>query len=366
MYVQMIEFLGEEAFEVIDYVHDYFKEESLENIRGLIDEKIQSFKKARYLNYQIIQDLIDYLWDKYKTEDDRKMLEYLFWFVIFGIWRARHHNVLQPRLLNEIFYKFELDSPDTVLIEGVIWLNLNIYSKALECFGRYSKLEDSTPMGFYLIGKFFEDINKKHLGMQFLIDGINKFPDNSNCKLQYAKTLYEINLLKEARPLVDRVLELEPENAQALILKAKLIYYEKAGDYDTAIEIMKKAKELDPDNWDPYLILAYIYHKQNKSDKVRSELEEFKQSYDRTGKYFTLLSDIMLALDCEDYEYCKDLCKIAETLEENRHGYSFFLKANGVSHYHLGEMKKAKILLTEYIKSNPDNKKVNDILNSIN
>jgi tetratricopeptide (TPR) repeat protein len=93
--------------------------------------------------------------------------------------------------------------------------------------------------------------------------------------LQYLVAAYgpdKMNDPAKAEPVVQRMIQLDPKDPANYFALAKI--YEDAGAYDSAEEILVKAKDAMPEDPTVYMSLASYYNRQGQFDKTIIALEE--------------------------------------------------------------------------------------------
>ena len=96
----------------------------------------------------------------------------------------------------------------------------------------------------FLAAQMKNDASKlEEIGESFK-ESVDKYPECVEAYALYAKVLQETGKLQEADDLYKKGLEKNPENANLLVYRA-LLYLQKTGDVDTAIESMNKAISID-------------------------------------------------------------------------------------------------------------------------
>jgi tetratricopeptide (TPR) repeat protein len=108
--------------------------------------------------------------------------------------------------------------------------------------------------------------------------------DNKYCDAWYliGYCYQKTGNLDKAIESCDKALEIEPNNASALIVKANTLFMK--GDTLTAIDLFKKAKELIPDKIDAYYGLALMLHYSGDNNQALQILNEMDSNGAKTPK----------------------------------------------------------------------------------
>ena len=184
----------------------------------------------------------------------------------------------------------------------------------------------------------------------------------------------------------DKALEIRQNYSDVLINKAYI--YRRIGKYDDSIELLQKARTLDPNNYSIYSQLAYtklrlrscsdideiiengltksITNLSLRLTRIHCNLEEtndLQNAIDETEELYKLTSDVILLpllfdfyLSVKDYNNAKIIAeKIPDDLSHNRQFYTYKpiskKMALGILHFKLGELDKSTSYLRAEIES---------------
>jgi tetratricopeptide (TPR) repeat protein len=87
----------------------------------------------------------------------------------------------------------------------------------------------------------------------------------------------DTNYAKRAVTEAEKALELDPKNAKAWVSRGLMYFYAPVGyggDQEKALQVMKKAVELEPSFDVPHIFLAQMYLATNKKDEAVREINE--------------------------------------------------------------------------------------------
>jgi tetratricopeptide (TPR) repeat protein len=90
--------------------------------------------------------------------------------------------------------------------------------------------------------------------------------------MAHARDLFAANRDREALDDLGRVLQVNPDNAEAHLLRGRI--YERSGDYDRAIEALKAASFWDPKSVAAYVTLGRIYVFKNNCPNAQATMKK--------------------------------------------------------------------------------------------
>jgi tetratricopeptide (TPR) repeat protein len=96
----------------------------------------------------------------------------------------------------------------------------------------------------FLLGDVHFNLDEFREGLSELREAVRIEPDRTEWRMRLAQAMFAFRLYDDARQNVDRVLEVEPRNIDALLLRAGL--HSIKGDNDAMLADVDKALEIDP------------------------------------------------------------------------------------------------------------------------
>lgn len=116
------------------------------------------------------------------------------------------------------------------------------------------------PLAFILLASFYQDENEQQLAEDVLFDGIKAYPENHHLLFELALLLEQQKRYFEAIEIMEQVIALEPNHAEALNFVGYTwadhnMHLEKALDY------IQRANELLPDNGFILDSLGWVYYR---------------------------------------------------------------------------------------------------------
>lgn len=163
--------------------------------------------------------------------------------------------------------------------------------------------EHRTPLFFILLGALYQYEKDYPTAQKILDQGITLFPDNAQIHFEYGMVLERRGKYQQAIKKMKEVLVLQPDHAEAL----NYIGYTWADQnihLDKALEYIKKANEIKPNN--AYIIdsLGWVYYRLGKLHKAAAALERSlsllpadPQIYEHLGDVYNALGKSQKAID---------------------------------------------------------------------
>lgn len=163
--------------------------------------------------------------------------------------------------------------------------------------------EHRTPLYFMLLGSLYQ-YDKDYFTAQEILDkGIALFPDNAQIHFEYGMVLERSGKFQQAVDKMKEVLVLQPDHAEALNYIG-YTWADQNSHLDKALEYIKKANTIKPDN--AYIIdsLGWVYYRLGKLNKAAAALERSlsllpadPQIYEHLGDVYNALGKSQKAID---------------------------------------------------------------------
>ena len=173
-----------------------------------------------------------------------------------------------------ILKKFSAAEPENVEIYGYLgqlYYSQRKYDKAIEQFEKVLQLEPKNPDVLYLLGSLYIEVNQKDKSIDALQKSIEIEPMHDGSLNALGFLYAEENIkLEEAEQLVNRALAISPDNG-AYLDSLGWVYFKK-GEYDKAVETLKKADSVLKDAV-IYDHLGDVYFKMNQADEALKNWE---------------------------------------------------------------------------------------------
>ena len=147
----------------------------------------------------------------------------------------------------------------------------------------------------FLAAQMKNDASKlEEIGESFK-ESVDKYPECVEAYALYAKVLQETGKLQEADDLYKKGLEKNPENANLLVYRA-LLYLQKTGDVDTAIESMNKAISIDDK-------CEFAFETIGQIEIQRGNMEAAVAAFNKVFYFDEILLLILLMQGFHEYEF---------------------------------------------------------------
>lgn len=129
------------------------------------------------------------------------------------------------------------------------------------------------PLFYALLASLHEEKSETEKALELLKTGIELFPDNEQLHFEYALLLEKQGRQDEAILAMEKVLELYPDHPEALNYIG-YTWADRNMHLDTALQYVKKAVELKPDNGFIRDSLGWVYYRLGRMEEARIELEK--------------------------------------------------------------------------------------------
>ncbi len=161
------------------------------------------------------------------------------------------------------------NSPYYFYAMGLAYLGLNDYTQALYKFERAIKVNDTYPEFYFAIADTYLQLDDYKSGLDYIDKLSGKLDKKSEKYKEYEKFREDYINQKE-----ERIAELEKEKREKEIknLVNDAMAYKEHGRYNCALEQIKKAVELEPDNEDYKNLVSEIQKLLEKENKKIEEL----------------------------------------------------------------------------------------------
>ena len=223
----------------------------------------------------------------------------------------------QESSTDKALIRLEKIRADDVEFEEAVFLRTRILKetgKFGEAFNLLRRLVNDEarrrPLFYALLASLYEEKNESNKAIGLLKAGIDLYPDKEQLHFEYGLLLEKQGRQDEAILAMEKVLEISPNHPEAL----NYIGYTWADrniKLDTALQYIKKAVELKPDNGFIRDSLGWVYYRLGRLEEARVELEK------------------ALALEPEDpsiHDHLGDVYKSLKNYDKARKAYRQALK----------------------------------------
>lgn len=259
-------------------------------------------------------------------------------------------STLTP-VAKEFFEKINKDTTDweVKMYLGAIAINEHKDSAAIDYFKDATKLAGWNVQAWIRLGGLYFDNKRYDDAVKVMTEAVVHFPDDFTVNLILGLSLAQSNKSSEAKPYLEKAVQINPSNVNALSAYGYTLNQLK--DNDEAIIYLNKALELSPDNVNLLGTLGLIYDGLKNWQKCDSIYEK-ALSIDSTNalinnNYSYSLSERGIKLD-----KALKMVEIAITAEPLNSSY---LDTIGWVYFKLGEYQKAKGYIEKAIKIGGEN-----------
>ncbi len=127
------------------------------------------------------------------------------------------------------------------------------------------------------VGERLKSLALVSRGLKLLLANWSKFPNDPAVLTAIGEVMLGAGEKRDAAQVLDRVVRIEPDNAQAYLHAAGA--WKALGKSATAIQELRKALELDPLLLEPYRVLASIYRQESNSAELYRTYERFLKHF---------------------------------------------------------------------------------------
>ncbi len=209
--------------------------------------------------------------------------------------------------------------PENPEFEEAVYMQCRIYKetgkpdRAITLLKKYIASETSrSPLFYALLSAFYQEKKDDIAAISLMEAAITAYPDNPQLYFEYGLLLDKRGMLEQAMAKMEKVLELQPDHADAL----NYIGYTWADNnvhLDQALEYIERAASLKPDNG--YIIdsLGWVHYRLGNLDRAARELERSLELEPGDPHIYDHLGDVY-----------RDLGEKAKALKVYRKAYEMF------------------------------------------
>lgn len=166
-------------------------------------------------------------------------------------------------------------SPDAYMLAGATLLDLNEFETARKDLEEAIRLAPTMPGISTLVGIARDKTGDVKGAEAAFRDALKTNPDDFQANLYLGAILYKRRDVDEAKPYLDRALELKPKDSMARYEHAML--KSTAGDYETAAKELESLTKDDPDWLEPHVELAALYYRLHRPEDGAKERQVVDQ-----------------------------------------------------------------------------------------
>ncbi|MGD0568236.1 MAG: tetratricopeptide repeat protein [Candidatus Sulfotelmatobacter sp.] len=163
------------------------------------------------------------------------------------------------------------NSADSYLLAGSTRLDLNDFEAARTDLEAALRLDPKLPDLYTLLGTARDKTGDTANAEIAFREALKRNPDDFDANLYLGAILYKRRNLDEAKPYLDRALQLNPTSSMARYESAML--ESTSGQYEVAAQHLEKLVKDDPNWLEPHIELASLYYRLHRSADGARERE---------------------------------------------------------------------------------------------
>ena len=162
-------------------------------------------------------------------------------------------------------------SADAYLLAGSTFLDLNDFEHARTDLEAALRLKPSLPRIYTLTGMARDDTGDLAAAESAFREALRQNLNDFDANLYLGSILYKRRSMDDARPYLDRALELNPASSMARYEVA--IWNSKSGHYEEAAKDLEQVTRTDPNWLEPHIELANVYYRLHRPEDGAKERE---------------------------------------------------------------------------------------------
>ena len=189
---------------------------------------------------------------------------------------------------------------DSVVLQSRIYHQTDQIEQGIELLQRYLDDKESQKELFYILASsLYQENGQSVRATEVLVTGISIFPDSEKLLFEYGLQLERTDQLEEAIEAMERLLEHNPDHAEAL----NFIGYSWADtdrNLEQALVYIVRAMELKPGNGYIQDSLGWVHFKLGNLETARDELTEALELVPDDPHIYDHLGDVYMSLGMAD------------------------------------------------------------------
>lgn len=173
---------------------------------------------------------------------------------------------------------------DAYLLAGSTFLDLNDFERARNDLEAALRLKPDLPHLYTSVGMARDETGDAAAAEPAFREALLRDPNDFQANLYLGSILYKRRAMEEARPYLEKALELDPSSAMARYELA--IWNSKSGKYAEAAKDLEQVTRTDPDWLEPHIELANVYyrlHRPKDGAKERAIVDRLTAQQQRKG-----------------------------------------------------------------------------------
>jgi tetratricopeptide (TPR) repeat protein len=155
-------------------------------------------------------------------------------------------------------------SPDAYYLAGTTYLDLNDITLARTNLEAALKLNPQLTRIYTLVGMARDKSGDQAAAEPAFREAVKQNPDDFEANLYLGAILYKRRATDEAKPFLDKALQLHPNDAMARYENA--MWDSNAKKYEEAAKLLESVEQSDPNWLDPHVELATVYYRLHRPE----------------------------------------------------------------------------------------------------
>jgi tetratricopeptide (TPR) repeat protein len=172
------------------------------------------------------------------------------------------------------------------------------YQKAIGCWIKTAELESTHPQINYRIAQAYWYENDHVLARKHFLCELRCNPADLDVILDFGLFLLERGEIEPAKEKFNRILEFEPDHAQAIFFLGEIAFH--SGDLERALDMYNSALRYDDALAGPYYRLAQHALSQGKKKKTRAYLLSELRNNSENAALLTSIGSMFLSMACSE------------------------------------------------------------------
>lgn len=241
----------------------------------------------------------------------------------------------QQKQYNQALQLLHVIEPDSSHFHDAIYLQVRILTEQQQNTQAINLLtttianeEIAIPEFYTLLASLLMEQNQATQGYKVLETALQKYPNNAQLYFEYGLLLEQDGSQQQAIKRMEKVLELEPDHAEALNYLG-YTWADKNINLDKALQYIQQSMRLKPGNWYIQDSLGWVYFRMGEYDLAVHEILEALTLEPADPHIYEHLGDIYLAL--KDQKKAKRAyMKAKELFKDHNDKIRILEKINGI------------------------------------
>lgn len=206
-----------------------------------------------------------------------------------GLSRLRERKFKEAAEFLEKAISQNIDSREVFFELGTAYEEIQDFTRAAENYEKYVKAGAANPFPAWLkLAQTYQKLNQPAQAIEAFREALKINPDDLNCNYNLAKLLAETNQYNEAEAVFEKLAAMNKRDA-ATYYGQIMQMYDRARNYEKAVEAARKIVELNPKNEVALYNLAIMYDRLGRlEDAVQTLNETLALKPDYTHAWFNL------------------------------------------------------------------------------